>query len=222
MGISRRELLLTGAGVGLGSLLLPALGSAQSGNTSPVSLLLGSHMDYLIALTSKYQALHGVEPKVELVTTPDLPVKLSSAFIARRSLGDAVFVDAATLAGLADKGWLTDVGDMVEAKFLPAGLLPNSLTAARYNGGIYGVPVTIGAPIMHWNKDLCEKAGLDPEAPSDWHSTPKSWSGSCATRKGYHERRRRHLRCGRQLGRNGQRLHLRFAAADAWRPLPGR
>lgn len=176
MGISRRELLLTGAGVGLGSLLLPALGSAQSGNTSPVSLLLGSHMDYLIALTSKYQALHGVEPKVELVTTPDLPVKLSSAFIARRSLGDAVFVDAATLAGLADKGWLTDVGDMVEAKFLPAGLLPNSLTAARYNGGIYGVPVTIGAPIMHWNKDLCEKAGLDPEAPSDWHSTQKSWS----------------------------------------------
>lgn len=175
MRISRRDLLATGAAGAIGS-MLPTWAWAQAGNTSPVSLLLGSHMDYLIALAPKYKELHGVEPKIELVTTPDLPVKLSSAFIARRSVGDAVFVDAATVAGLADKGWLTDVTDLVDGKLLPAGLLRNSLTAAQYNGAFYGVPVTIGAPIMHWNKDLCEKAGLDPEAPANWHSTPNSWT----------------------------------------------
>ncbi|WP_164730488.1 extracellular solute-binding protein [Pelagibacterium montanilacus] len=133
-------------------------------------------MDYLIALADRYAEDYGTDAAIELVTTPDLPVKLSSAFIARRSVGDAVFVDAVQIAGLAENGWLTDLTDLVENEFVPAGMLRNSLTAATYNDRIYGVPVTIGAPIMHWNKDLLEGAGLDPEAPAGWHSTPNSWN----------------------------------------------
>ena len=176
-GSSRRKLLLSmGAATLTGGLLSSTRMSwAQSSNTGPIKLLLGSHMEYLQNLAPDYAEVYGVTPEIELVTTPDLPVRLNSSLIARRSPGDAVFVTASIVAGLADRGWLTDLTDLVEDELLPNGLIPNSLTAAIYQGRYYGVPVTIGAPIMHWNKDLFEAAGLDPEAPNDWHSTPDSW-----------------------------------------------
>ncbi|MEQ8400261.1 MAG: sugar ABC transporter substrate-binding protein [Roseitalea porphyridii] len=176
-GIDRRRLLLSmGAAAMTGGLWSSTrLASAQQGNSEPVKLLLGSHMEYLQKLAPDYAAAHGPTPEIELVTTPDLPVKLNSTLIARRSPGDAVFVTAALMSGLAEKGWLTDMTDMIEQELLPNGLIENSLTAANYQGRYYGVPVTIGAPIMHWNKALFEARGLDTEAPNNWHATPGSW-----------------------------------------------
>jgi len=171
----RRKVLL---GLGMTALAGGWAGSARwamAQSRDPVRLLLGSHMEYLQALGPAYASAFGATPEVELVTTPDLPVKLNSTLIARRSPGDAVFVTAALIAGLAEKGWLTDLTDLVDDKLLPNGLIANSLTAARFQGKMYGVPVTIGAPIMHWNKNLFEAAGLDPEAPSGWHGVPGSY-----------------------------------------------
>ena len=172
-GIDRRQLFI---GAGCSALASQWGLPAWAANSDPVKLLLGSHMDYLMNLLPSYEAEFGVLPTFDQVTTPDLPVKLNSSMIARRSPGDAVFVTAALVAGLADNGWLTDLTDLVEQKLLPNGLIPNSVTAANYKNRAYGVPITIGCPIMHWNKGLCESAGLDPEAPSDWHATPGSWS----------------------------------------------
>jgi multiple sugar transport system substrate-binding protein len=173
---SRRRFLKLAGSTAVASTLLgfrPSFALAQ--DTRPLSLLLGSHMDYLQALTGDYQERYGVTPSVELVTTPDLAVRLNSSFAARRSPGDVVFLTSAVIAGLAEKGWLEDVSSLVEEKLMPEGLLANALTAANYLGGTYAVPITIGAPIMHWNKQLFEERGLDPEAPSTWHSTPNSW-----------------------------------------------
>ena len=175
--LNRRRVLLGmgAAAMTVGLLSSTRLAMAQSRNSDPINLLLGSHMDYLQKLAPSYAEQFGPTPEIELVTTPDLSVKLNSTMIARRSPGDAVFVTAALVAGLADKGWLTDLTDLVEEKLLPNGLIPNSMTAAKFKGRFYGVPVTIGAPIMHWNKNLFEAAGLDPEAPKDWHAKPGSW-----------------------------------------------
>lgn len=166
-----------GAAAFAGGAMSPAslLMAQTGGNRDAVRLLLGSHMNYLQALTGAYAELYGTEPSVDLVTTPDLPVRLNSSFIARRDVGDAVFSTAQLCVGLAERGWLTDLTDLVNDKLLPNGLLPNSLTAATFNDRIYGVPVTIGCPIMHWNKNLVEAADLDPEAPANWHAEPGSW-----------------------------------------------
>lgn len=171
----RRKVLL---GLGITALAGGWAGSARwahAQSSDPVRLLLGSHMDYLQALAPAYAEAFGPTPEVELITTPDLPVKLNSTLIARRSPGDAVFVTAALIAGLAEKGWLTDLSDLVNDKLLPNGLIANSLTAAQFQGKMYGVPITIGAPIMHWNKNLLAAAGLDPEAPAGWHGVPGSF-----------------------------------------------
>jgi multiple sugar transport system substrate-binding protein len=174
--LDRRRVLM---GMGTAALAGGAISNVQwavaAGTADPVKLLLGSHMDYLQALAPAYAAAFGPTPSIELVTTPDLPVKLNSTLIARRSPGDAVFVTAALIAGLAKSGWLTDLTEFVDTKLLPNGLIANSLTAARYEGKTYGVPVTIGAPIMHWNKNLLEAKGLDPEAPAGWHAQENSF-----------------------------------------------
>ena len=181
---TRRRLLLAAGASAFGGSLLGQVGRAiASGNSEPIKILLGSHMDYLQALAPAYAEAYGPEPSIELVTTPDLPVKLNSTMIARRSPGDAVFVTAALVAGLADKGWLSDLTDLVENELLPNGLIANSVTAATYQGRRYGVPVTIGCPIMHWNKNLCEAAGLDPEAPAGWHAMSGSWDDLIAYAK---------------------------------------
>lgn len=158
-----------------GGLGMPWGALAQSGNTGPLRLLLGSHMNYLQELAGDYAARFGVEPTVDLITTPDLPVRLNSSFVARRDVGDAVFCTAQLAVQLADNDWLTDLTDFVNEKYLAAGGLENALTAATLDGRYYGVPVTVGCPIMHWNKNLCEAAGLDPEAPANWHGQPGSW-----------------------------------------------
>lgn len=41
----------------------------------------------------------------------------------------------------------------------------NSLDACKNNNVLYGVPFQNSLYYMYWNKDLFEKAGLDPEAP---------------------------------------------------------
>ena len=148
---------------------------ALAQNTAAVGLLLGSHMDYLQNLGPDYEALYGVAPEVELVTTPDLSVKLNTSFVARNSPGDVVFLTAALISGMAANGWLEEMTEFIDEKLRPEGLLENALTAARYMGGIYAVPITIGAPIMHWNKNLFEARGLDTEAPAQWHAQQNSW-----------------------------------------------
>lgn len=171
----RRVLMGMGAAVFAGAPISSMQWAVAAGNADPVKLLLGSHMDYLQALAPAYAQAFGPTPSVELVTTPDLPVKLNSTLMARRSPGDVVFATSALIAGLAKSGWLTDLTEFVDTKLLPNGLLQNSLTAARYENKTYAVPVTIGAPIMHWNKNLLEAKGLDPEAPANWHAQENSF-----------------------------------------------
>lgn len=171
----RRFVQLAGATAAAGSLVGMQRAWAQGGNADPVKLFLGSHMDYLTRLTGDYAASFGTEPSVETITTADLPVKLNATFAARQSPGDVTFVTSALVAGLAENGWLEDVSDFIQTSLLPEGLLRNALTAANYLGGTYAVPITIGAPIMHWNAALFEQHGLDAEAPKTWHATPNSW-----------------------------------------------
>ncbi len=171
----RRFIQLAAATAAAGSLPGVQRVWAQTSNNDAVKLFLGSHMDYLTNLTGDYAELYGVTPSIETITTADLPVKLNSTFAARQSPGDVAFLTGALISGFADNGWLEDLSDFVDTTLLPAGLLQNALTAANHLGGTYAVPITIGAPIMHWNADLFERNGLDPEAPKAWHSTPNSW-----------------------------------------------
>ncbi|MGU3401625.1 ABC transporter substrate-binding protein [Brucellaceae bacterium D45D] len=52
---------------------------------------------------------------------------------------------------------------------IAANIAPNFLAIGSYEGHTYAVPHSFGTPIVYINKDLFQKAGLDPNvAPRDW------------------------------------------------------
>lgn len=187
--MTRRELLkYIGKYSAAGSLLLLASACApkvqtdnsnNGGNTGPdftgeLSLLLGSHMNYLQDLAPVYKEQFGVEPSIELVTSPDLSNKLTTSFLARTAPWDVVFNTATVAADMADNDWIMDLtdrmGDLGDHE-----ILEGSLEAVRFNGQQFAIPVTSGCPILVWNKEMLENFDLDPNAPENWHSTPNSW-----------------------------------------------
>jgi multiple sugar transport system substrate-binding protein len=186
---TRREFLVRGARMAgafgaLGAFpgLLAACGTGEGGAggaeedfTGLLSVLIGSHMEPVREIVEMYRREYDVEPRLEEVTTPDLRSTVSTAFLARNSPWDAVFLTAEIGAELADREWLAVAEETIEQVGGQGTLVERSLGAATHEGTRYAVPWTIGCPILHWNKRLLADADLDPEAPGEWHNTPDSW-----------------------------------------------
>lgn len=57
------------------------------------------------------------------------------------------------------------------------GYLPNFLDLGRKGEAVYAIPHAYGTPMIYYNKDIFERAGLDPNTP------PKTWSDVMETAK---------------------------------------
>lgn len=161
--------LLSACGTGTGST------GTKTQATGKLSLLLGSHMTPLKDQAKAYTDANEISLKVQDVTSPDLRTVLTSALMARRTSWDAVFLTSDLAPEIESRKWLKDVSDIVNPMIEKSGFMQGSLTSVTSGDEITGVPWTVGAPIMHWNKEMFTEVGLDPEAPNDWHSTPNSW-----------------------------------------------
>jgi multiple sugar transport system substrate-binding protein len=188
--VSRRKFLQGSAGLGgllaTGGLsaLLAACGRADDGAagepgddfTGALSLLLGSHMEPVQELVGQYEEQHGVGPEVQEITTPDLRSVVTSAFLSQNSPWDAIFTTAVLAQELGGRSWVQTVDAFLEESVRPRGeLMDRGLNAISAPDGYLAVPWTMGAPLMHWNRQLLEDADLDPDAPGDWHAEPNSW-----------------------------------------------
>lgn len=188
---TRRQLLSRGGTFGaLGALgLTPILNacrtkqeadpdpeSLDSELTGSMKLLLGSHMDPVTQLVKEYKDRYDVAPDVAKVTTPDLASKLRTTFLARRSPWDATLVTAELGAELVDKEWIADLTDFVKEHVRSGGdLMKRGMASVEFDGRAFAVPWTMGCPILHWNKQMMEDVGLDPDAPATWHEEQDSW-----------------------------------------------
>lgn len=144
--------------------------------TGSLSLLLGSHMGPVKELAERYNEQHGVEPKIQDVTTPDLRSVVTSAFLSQESPWDAVFTTAVLAQELGGRGWVKTVDAFLDDHVRGRGeLMERGLRAVNSPAGYLAVPWTMGAPLMHWNRKMLEDVGLDPDAPANWHAEPNSW-----------------------------------------------
>lgn len=184
--LTRREFLDRGGKVALGlglsgplaTLLQGVAHAAPSSKfTGALTLLLGSHMDPVKALVTNYRERYKVPPVVDLVTTPDLKNKLVAAFLARTSPWDAAFLTAQIASSMASNKWVQEatwfIDDLRKGK--EGKLLEGGLSASYYRGKIFAVPWAMGSQLLHWNKKLFRKVGLDPNAPLKWHTQKNSW-----------------------------------------------
>ena len=141
--------------------------------TGELGVLIGTHMDPVKQLLAQHEGAVGFAPDIEEVTTPDLRSKLTTSFLAQSSPWDAVFVTAELGAELGTRGWLTNASTFMNERVRTEGdLLTRGMGAVEVDENTLAVPWTMGSQLLHWNRQLMEQAGLDPDAPLDWHSTP--------------------------------------------------
>ncbi len=194
---SRRSLLTGSAKLGFGvgvastfAAFLAACGQAPAAApaapaaptalplTGKLRLLLGSHMEPVLKINELHASRYGLTPEVESITTPDLANKVTTALLARTAPADSFFLTAGMVPSIAENNWLRPMDTFMNEKVRNGGqgtLLENGMIAAQYQSTTWAVPWAMGAPILHWNKQLMEEFGLDPEAPAKWHSTANSW-----------------------------------------------
>jgi multiple sugar transport system substrate-binding protein len=91
---------------------------------------------------------------------------LAQKFKNRDARLDVFFMDAVWPAEFASAGWALPLDRYFAAveqeKFLPA-----TVSANRYRGGIFGVPVFIDTGLLYYRKDLLEKYAIAP--PQTWN-----------------------------------------------------
>ncbi|ATA96130.1 ABC transporter substrate-binding protein [Sinorhizobium meliloti] len=149
------------------ALISASMISAASAET--ISMWVRSGIgDSFKEVVKAYNAGH--ENKVELTEVPfaELVQKYATA-IAGGQAPDALSLDLIYTPAFAAAGQLEDLTDWSKALPYFNSLSPSHVKLGTYEDKIYGLPLTVETSIFAWNKDLYEKAGLDPEkAPKTW------------------------------------------------------
>ncbi len=111
-----------------------------------------------------HQAHDGVEMEVVLVPGPDVPAKLATA-IAGGETPDAVRLgDPAVNSLFITNGHAAALDDW-DPKIGTYDWLPGVQKAVTRNGKMNAMPVNSGVQALVYNKDVYQKAGLDPDKP---------------------------------------------------------
>ena len=104
--------------------------------------------------------------KINLTYIPhtEMVPKLAQA-IASGDVPDLMGLDLIYGPQFASAGQLEDITGYFEGDPTLATASPGHIQVATYDGKLYGVPLYADVSALFWNKDLFEKAGLDPEVP---------------------------------------------------------
>ncbi len=112
----------------------------------------------------EYNRTH--ENQIELTTLPnDTYQQKVAAAAATGSLPDLLASDVVYSPNYVQQGLFLDITDRLQAEPFFDDLSPAHIEAASLDGALYGAPFILDSSLIHYNKDLFEEAGLDPEAP---------------------------------------------------------
>jgi ABC-type glycerol-3-phosphate transport system substrate-binding protein len=111
-----------------------------------------------------HQSQSGVKLEVVLVPAPEVPAKLATA-IAGGEPPDAVRLGGPAINSLFIANGHAAALDDWDPKIGTYDWLPAVQKAVTHNGKMHAMPVNSGVQALIYNKDVYEKAGLDPEKP---------------------------------------------------------
>ena len=123
----------------------------------------GSDGQVLMEYVDKFNETNKWNITVEMDMSSEFRDKITTAMAADAApaliLGNAA--DKYTYDGKLRK--LDEIWDNTDIK--KEDFVSSYLNSLSTDDGLYGVPFQISSYVMYWNKDLFEKAGLDPETP---------------------------------------------------------
>ena len=89
------------------------------------------------------------------------------ASIAAKNQPDLTMLEVTQVSQFASFGALANVDDYIREK-TKNDYLEGLMKESEYNGKTVSVPLNRSTPLLYVNKEMCEKAGLDPLGPKNW------------------------------------------------------
>jgi multiple sugar transport system substrate-binding protein len=123
-----------------------------------------SQQNFMSRLVDLYNKNHTVQAKVTIIPASSFVQKLGTA-AASGSGPDVSSIDLVYAPYFSSAGALVDITEMADALPYKESLSPSHRRLSAYEGATYALPFTAEASAVYYNKDLFEKAGLDPEKP---------------------------------------------------------
>ncbi|GAA0831266.1 ABC transporter substrate-binding protein [Streptosporangium amethystogenes subsp. fukuiense] len=113
-------------------------------------------------LVKAYNASHKNQVKLTVIPTDNYQPRIAAAAGAKQ-LPDVFAADVIFVPNYTSQGLYLDISDRIAALPYKDKLAPSHIRLGTLDGRSYTLPHTLDLSVWFWNKDLYEKAGLDPE-----------------------------------------------------------
>ncbi|HZH63151.1 MAG TPA: ABC transporter substrate-binding protein, partial [Metabacillus sp.] len=100
-----------------------------------------------------------IVPQSEYYKTVDLAIS------GKENMPELLIMHGDQIVNYAAKDALKSLNDVLGETVTKEQYHENAWEGATFDGNLYGVPLDIHPLMFYWNKDLFEKAGLDPDTP---------------------------------------------------------
>jgi multiple sugar transport system substrate-binding protein len=141
-----------------------ASGGADTGVKLTMWVRSGGPDDDAQLLAEAYNASHQNQMEVTVIPSDQYLQKVGAA-AGQKALPDVLSSDVVYAANYTRQGIFTDITDRLAELDFADDLAQAHIQAATYDGKQYAVPFVVDSSFMFYNKDLFEKAGLDPDNP---------------------------------------------------------
>ncbi|HEX4813302.1 MAG TPA: sugar ABC transporter substrate-binding protein [Nonomuraea sp.] len=113
-------------------------------------------------LVQQYNKTHRNQVKLTVIPTDNYQPRIAAAAGAKQ-LPDVFAADVIFVPNYTSQGLFMDISDRIAALPYTDKLAPSHMKLGTLDGRRYTLPHTLDLSVWFWNKDLYEKAGLDPE-----------------------------------------------------------
>lgn len=113
-------------------------------------------------LVDAYNKTHKNQVKLTVIPTDNYQPRIAAAAGARQ-LPDIFAADVIFVPNYTSQGLFLDITDRIATLPFKDALAPSHMRLGTYDDRRYTLPHTLDLSVWFWNKDLYEKAGLDPE-----------------------------------------------------------
>ena len=140
-----------------------------------ISRWAGPNADDQGALLQQFEKETGIHVRMDAIDYFQLHQKQMLNLSGKTGAYDLIFAQEVWLPDYATSGYLLPLDDFVKDESLGGkdfdfqDFNPNLLKINTIGGKLYGLPAFLQTPLMVYNKELLEKAGIQP--PKTWEET---------------------------------------------------
>jgi multiple sugar transport system substrate-binding protein len=150
-----------------------------------ISRWAGPNADDQAALLNEFEKETGIHVRMDAIDYFQLHQKQTLNLSGKTGAYDLIFAQEVWLPDYASSGYLLPLDDFVKDESLNGkdfefqDFNPNLIKIDTIGGKLYGLPAFVQTPLMVYNKELMQKAGVQP---------PKTWEETLAVAKAFHDK----------------------------------